>query len=926
MNLPIYQDIATAAIDHVESIAFDSFCRRCSLGGAVGRTTCLKPVGKRGGVLVVGQSPSARVASSGRPWSSALERTVAGLVRGFAAGARVAFDYAVRCSGGGASGAECLPYLKHSLEVVAPKRVLAFGAVAARSLVGSAAPHNVRRSWSRLEDGAVVFCLPEPFHVQSNRVLMGWLREDIEWALTVDLEQLPEPELCDYQLVQTETEAERVVDDLIDQVTQIDVETYGVLGEGDFKVVSLSLTPEDDTENSYVWPEHAMREGAPARRPLERLLRSGKLVAHNAKYESRACDAHFGIDLRDSLVGDTMVWAKLLRADGAAGLGPLAWSVGMGGHKDEAQEALANAVKVLRGLRRAADARVPTAVEVEERINPKTGKTQRRKKVVESRAPSEQERRDQVVAAWAKPRTLNKQRTTYATEALSWQGPHEVTSPPKITADWLHAALSRGSVWSYVYGLIEPELCQRYNARDTLSTALLAARQRPVVDSSDTFGRVWRSHLHAAPWAVGKVESWGVLASLKKLGEAERFFTQRADELLADIHAVKPGMNPASTDQLAELLYKDLKLPVLKKSRKTGKPSTDKPTLTALASSDDAPEKVREVVGKVLEWKSVTKLNGTYAKGLRAFIQSDGRIRCSLNIVGTETGRMSCSDPNMQTIPTRSEYAKRIKSVFAAPPGHKLVQLDYKALEVRIAAMLSGDPVLMEVFERGGDPHRETAEALSEVLWGNTFDTCGGLSGDDLTAEQARRRSVCKGVVFGTIYGQGPEALAAMTGLTAAEAERAQTLVMGRYRVLKRWITKTAAAASRTGETWTWWDGGRARRRPVPDIGDQDPGRASHGQRQSYNTPVQGTGSEFCVASLVAIVAWLVDSGFPAKLVMTVHDSLVFEVRDGHVDELIRNVARIMTGWESQGVDIAVDAEVGENWGDLAGYVIPAAA
>lgn len=923
MNLPIYEDPATA-VDLADELDFDPDCERCQLG-AKARSTCMKPVGKAGGILAVGQSPTRRSDENGRPWSTPGERNIASIIRRLAGDTPTAFDYAIRCAGGSFSDdtiEACRPYLRRSLDVVQPERVLCFGSTATRVVTGNAAPFNVRRSWARLEDGTLAFFFPEPFRIQSNRILMDWLRADIEWAMRVDPEDLPEPELADYTMIETAEQAVEVVDDLLDRLTALDVETFGVLGEPDFKVVSLALTPHDDYLQSYVWPEEAMYEGDPRRAPLIRLFREGKLSAHNGKYESRSCDAYFGEDLKDSLKADTMIWAKLLRADGAGGLAPLAWQVGMGGHKDEAGEALDRAIHILRALRRAADKPVPTKVETQTRVNDITGRKQRRKVVVESRPPNDAERRQQVIEAWEKPRTMKGERTTYAAEAVPWKywnAGELLVDTPKIPADWLHASLVDGNPWSYVYGLIDPDVCQRYNARDTVSTALIGEQQRPHIEASETFGRVWRSHLADAPWAVGKVESWGMMIDTRKLDEAERFFTEREAELLAEIQAVKPDINPGSSDQLAELLFKDLRLPVQKKSEKTGKPSTDKSVLKALAEH-------HPVVEKILEWKSVTKLNGTYAKGLRPFIRSDGRIRASLNITGTETGRMSCSDPNMQTIPSRGEFAKKIKSSFVAPAGHKLVQIDYKALEVRIAAMLSGDPVLLEVFERGGDPHRETAEALSEALWGSPFADCGGLTGEALADEQGRRRGVCKGIVFGTIYGQGPPALAAMTGLTEKEAERAQDLVMGRFRVLRRWIERTAAQASRTGETWTWWMDGRGRRRPVPDIGEQDPGKAGHGKRQAYNTPVQGTGSEFCLASLVACVRWLVETRFPAKLVMTVHDSLIFEVAEDFVDALIEHATAIMVGWPSGKVEIAVDVEVGDDWGSLEGYTLPAAA
>ena len=691
----------------------------------------------------------------------------------------------------------------------------------------------------------------------------------------------------------------------------IDVETYSRPGAEDFAIVSLALTSIEDPRQSYVVGDRVLHD-TDGKARLTAALRRFALVAHNAKYESRSCEAFLGWDLRESLEGDTMVLARLLRADGPAGLAPLAWKVGMGGHKDEAGEALAKIRRILGSLVRSGQKEVPIRTETQERVTT-TGKKQRRKVVVESRPPTRAESIAQIQETWHKRLSRRTKGgdsavTSYCAQALS---PLEDTPPPDTSTPcpvvWMAAATS-GLPWgplAYAYALLPEDILHRYNARDTIATALLYRLFTSQLQPSHR--TLLSNHLGAIGWALGKVETWGMAVDIEALDEADDELEKReleAVEAMASLGLEDPTQN----DSVAKYLFETKGYQVLRRSTKTKKPSVDKETLLHLKGADP-------VIDHLLDFRSCSKLRGTYTTGLRPSIMGDGRIRANLHPAGTETGRLSCSSPNLQTIPGRTEDGRRIKSVFCAPPGCKLVQLDYKTLEVRIAAILSGDPVLREVFERGGDPHRETAEILSESLFGGPFE-------DASPEEQGRRRKICKGIVFATLYGQGPAALASMTGLSEKEAERAQGMVMGRYVVLKQWIKERQDTAYRKGYCTTWWAGGEGRRRPLPDITHPDSETAGHAERQSYNTPVQGTGSEFCVASVVRIVESIVDGGLAARVIMTVHDSILAEVPDDEVDEFVELARGIMVGWESGGLPLEVDVEVGSNWGNMENHPI----
>lgn len=265
-----------------------------------------------------------------------------------------------------------------------------------------------------------------------------------------------------------------------------------------------------------------------------------------------------------------------------------------------------------------------------------------------------------------------------------------------------------------------------------------------------------------------------------------------------------------------------------------------------------------------------------------------------------------------------------VKNCFIAGPGRVLLQVDYKTLEIRIAAMLSGDPVMIEVIKSGVDFHLATAKLIAEMVWGITPEELEAEydGGNGVTA----KRSVAKTIVFGTLYGQSAVALAGqlrvITGddkFTPEMATAAQEAILGKYTVLAAWIAAQVANVMVVGEAWTQWDGRPARRRPLYAArGGGKP--ASTAKISSYNTPIQGTGSDFCLMSIVALdelceERWG-DDCFP---IVTVHDSIVFDLLADKalVEEVVWEVHRVMTGWPSGGVPIEVDFDIGARWGSM---------
>ena len=277
----------------------------------------------------------------------------------------------------------------------------------------------------------------------------------------------------------------------------------------------------------------------------------------------------------------------------------------------------------------------------------------------------------------------------------------------------------------------------------------------------------------------------------------------------------------------------------------------------------------------------------------------------------------NCSDPNLQNIPRAKglREAKMVKDCFRAEDGKLLLQADYSQLELRVAAMLSGDERMIEIFKSGEDYHLRCAKLISQTAWGVHPDNV--LPGGEY-------RSKAKGFVFGLLYGMTDGGLARRMGCTKAEAARIRKAVLGSFPQLAQWIRERLDEARKTGWTYTWWDGQKARQRTLWQVAqqgdDDDEGARITAENSSFNTPCQGTASDFCLASVVSTVQWLLEDLLPAKLVITVHDSIILEVEEDALAEVAYGLHGQMTQWNSNGVPLVVDMEVGKSWGSLVDY------
>ncbi|MEQ8847610.1 DNA polymerase I [Botrimarina sp.] len=402
---------------------------------------------------------------------------------------------------------------------------------------------------------------------------------------------------------------------------------------------------------------------------------------------------------------------------------------------------------------------------------------------------------------------------------------------------------------------------------------------------------------------LAEMEFNGVRVDPQRLGELSEQFGVRLQELAEEIEeVVGHPFNLASPKQLAEVLFQELKLPVLKRT-KTG-PSTDAGVLEQLAEQHPLPR-------LIVEHRQYAKLRGTYVDALPDLInEQTGRVHCSFNQVVAATGRLSCSDPNLQNIPIRTEEGRQIRSAFTAgEPGWRLLAADYSQIELRVLAHFSEDPTLCEAFSAGKDIHTLVASQVN------------GVPLDEVTADQRRG---AKAVNFGIIYGQSAFGLAKSLGIPQEEAARFIAEYFARYPGVADFIVDTLTTCSEQGYVETLLGRRRAItgvRKPGPPKGSlfddrPQPIQMNLPERTAVNTVIQGTAADLIKLAMLAVYRRLREEGLRAKLILQVHDELVFDTPEDEVDTLRALVTEEMTGVADLRTPLAVDVGVGVNWAE----------
>ena len=428
-----------------------------------------------------------------------------------------------------------------------------------------------------------------------------------------------------------------------------------------------------------------------------------------------------------------------------------------------------------------------------------------------------------------------------------------------------------------------------YAAEDADVTLQLHHCLYPQLQAEPSLSRVYSDIDMPLVRILSEVERRGTLVDGRMLKQHGAELADRLNELTQEVWALAgENFNLDSPKQLQVILYDKMGLPVLKKTP-GGQPSTAEPVLVDLAQDYELPE-------KILAYRSLAKLKSTYADKLPLDINREtGRIHTSYHQAVTATGRLSSSDPNLQNIPIRNAEGRRIRQAFVAPPGNLVLAADYSQIELRIMAHLSGDAGLTQAFAENQDIHRATA---AEVF---------GLAPDEVADEQ--RRSA-KAINFGLIYGMSAFGLAKQLNISRGLAADYIDRYFDRYPGVLRYMEETKAVAAEQGFVETVF----GRRLYLPEINAKAVPRRQAAERTAINAPMQGTAADIIKLAMMAVQQWLPSSGLDARMIMQVHDELVFEVAEADVADLDRGVIQRMSEAASLNVPLVVDTGVGENW------------
>ena len=388
---------------------------------------------------------------------------------------------------------------------------------------------------------------------------------------------------------------------------------------------------------------------------------------------------------------------------------------------------------------------------------------------------------------------------------------------------------------------------------------------------------------------LATMEMHGVRIDAPFFAEMSRRLDESLRRVRDDIHRVAGGdFNLNSTPQLRQVLFERLDLPVLKRT-KTG-PSTDSDVLEELAVQG------HELPRLLLEFRRLEKLRGTYVDALPALEnRATRRIHTTFNQTVAATGRLSSSDPNLQNIPVRTAEGREVRRGFRAADGALLLAADYSQIELRVLAHFSGDPVFVRTFQEDKDIHRETAAVIF------------GVPVDQVTGEMRAR---AKTVNFATLYGQGPFSLARRLDISMDEAKTFIADYFERFAGVRRFLDEQVERAKETGFVETLM----GRRRRVPELRAKSWNIRRFGERVAQNTPIQGTAADLIKAAMIRLHRLL--EGGPNKMLLQVHDELVFEVREDRVEEVAAKVVEVMESAVELVVPLRVDTGAGKTWYD----------
>jgi len=429
-----------------------------------------------------------------------------------------------------------------------------------------------------------------------------------------------------------------------------------------------------------------------------------------------------------------------------------------------------------------------------------------------------------------------------------------------------------------------------YAAEDADMTLQLHRHFWPQLQALDGQRKLYEEVEMPLVSVLSRIERNGVKVDAAMLAKQSKELEARMQTVVAQAYeSAGQAFNLASPKQLGEILYTKLGLIAPRKTPK-GQPSTAEDVLEALAAQG------HELPTLILQHRGLAKLKSTYTDKLPEQINPrTGRVHTSYHQAVASTGRLSSTDPNLQNIPVRTEEGRRIRQAFIAEKGCQLLAADYSQIELRIMAHLSGDPGLLDAFANGLDVHLATA---AEVF---------GTPLADVTHEQRR---AAKAINFGLIYGMSAFGLAKQLGVDRRDAQDYVNLYFARYPGVKTYMDNTREQARAQGCVETLF----GRRLFLPDINARNAATRQYAERTAINAPMQGTAADIIKKAMIAVDGWLRTSGLHTKMIMQVHDELVFEVPENELDTVRANVTALMTNAVTLAVPLVVDTGVGDNW------------
>ncbi|MBA3598091.1 MAG: DNA polymerase I [Methylibium sp.] len=439
------------------------------------------------------------------------------------------------------------------------------------------------------------------------------------------------------------------------------------------------------------------------------------------------------------------------------------------------------------------------------------------------------------------------------------------------------------------FAQVELTRAAQYSGEDSDMTLHVHRTLWPQLEAEPRLREIYERIEMPASATLLRIERTGVLIDSDLLARQSHALSVRMAALEQEAHGLAgQPFNLGSPKQIGEILFGKLGLPVRRKTA-SGAPSTDEEVLAELAADYPLP-------ARLLEHRSLAKLKGTYTDKLPLMVNpSTGRLHTNYAQAVAVTGRLASNEPNLQNIPIRTAEGRRVREAFIAPPGHVILSADYSQIELRIMAHISGDPGLLHAFSEGLDVHRTTASEVFRVPMA------------EVSSEQRRYAKV---INFGLIYGMGAFGLASNLGIEQKAARDYIDRYFARFAGVKRYMDETRLRAAEQGYVETLL----GRRIYLPEIRGGSGPRRTAAERQAINAPMQGTAADLIKLAMIAVEAALEEAGRGIRMIMQVHDELVFEVPEAEVDWARTEVPRLMASVAELQVPLLAEVGVGANW------------